>query len=158
VSPADYRQVRLQQFKGITIMETSIDSLIIATSVPEAKRLAFLPRHFERQMMAFEQCLFTQMSQLSGDYVGGYWDFYDLSNGGCYLAPSAPATYHIRAAGNSFDGSLSADAAGITATLFALNALSFQFPRLERFTERLYQLRDFACEHAERRLILAAID
>ena len=139
-------------------METSIDLLIIATTVPEAKRLAFLPRHFDRQMMAFEQSLFTHMSQLSADYLGGYWDFYDLSNGGCYLAPSAPTTYHIRVAGNSFDGNLSADAAGITATLFALNALSFRFPRLERFTERFYQLRDFACEHAERRLILAAID
>ncbi len=139
-------------------METSIDSLIIGTIVPEAQRLAFLPRHFERQMMAFEQCLFAQMSHLSADYIGGYWDFYDLSNGGCYLAPSAPATYHIRVAGNSFDGKLSADAAGITATLYTLNVLSFRFVRIERFAERFYQLRDFACEHAERGLILAAID
>lgn len=139
-------------------METPVESNIVATLVPETKRLAFLPRHFGRQMMVFEQCLFTQMSQLSADYVGGYWEFYDLSNGGCYLAPSAPASYRISVAGNYFDGSMSADAAGITATLFTLNALTFRFPQREHYVERFYQLRDFACEHAERRLILAAID
>jgi Antirestriction protein len=121
-------------------METSIDSLIVATLVPEAARLAFLPRHFGRQMLVFEQTLYTQMSQLCADYSGSYWDFYDLSNGGCYLAPSA-GSYRIAVAGNYFEGILTADAAGITATLFTMNALSFRFPQCERLSAAGFRLR-----------------
>jgi hypothetical protein len=139
-------------------MEHSIESGIVATLVPEAQRLSFLPRHFGRQMMIFEQDLYTHMSQLCADYTGGYWNFYDLSNGGCYLAPSDGQSYRLSVSGNGFEGRLSADAAGITATLFAMNTLAFRYPHLEQHSERYYQLRDFACAHAEARLILAAID
>jgi hypothetical protein len=139
-------------------MEPSIDTSIVATCVPEAQRLSFLPRHFGRQMMILEEDLYTHMSELCADYSGGYWNFYDLSNGGCYLAPSGAELYRISVSGNGFEGSLSADAAGITATLFAMNTLTFRFPRLPQHAERYYQLRDFAYTHTEARLILAAID
>jgi hypothetical protein len=43
-------------------MEPSIESSIVATMVPEAQRLSFLPRHFGRQMMIFEEDLYTHMS------------------------------------------------------------------------------------------------
>jgi hypothetical protein len=33
-----------------------------------------------------------------------------------------------------------------------------RFPNNERFAERFHQLRDFACEHPDGNLIMAAID
>ena len=139
-------------------MELNDTSTVLATLVPDAQRLDFLPRHFGRQMMAVEQHLYSRLSELSKDYTGGYWNFFDLSNGGCYLAPAAPHQFHIAVHGNDFAGDMSADAAGITATLFTLSELAFRFPRVEVLSERFHQLRDFAAEHKEGRLIFRDID
>jgi hypothetical protein len=95
--------------------------------------------------------------KLTTQYTGGYWTFMELSNGGCYLAPQSEATFHVSVDGNGFDGTVSADAAGITACLFALSHLSFQI-RNESIAEHYHQLRDFALEHAEASAIFAAID
>ena len=139
-------------------MELNDNSGVLATLVSDAQRLDFLPRHFGRQMMMVEQHLFSRLSELSQDYTGGYWNFYDLSNGGCYLAPTAPEQFRIVVDGNDFAGDVSADATGITAMLFTLSELAFRFPRVEVLSERFHQLRDFAAEHAEGRLIFRAID
>jgi hypothetical protein len=52
---------------------------------------------------------------------------------------------------------MTADAAGITACLFAFSHLSFQ-TRDDVIARHYYQLLDFALEHAEAAGILAAID
>lgn len=139
-------------------MNITEDSIVISTLVPESERLDFLPRHFGRQMMAVEQHLLTRLAALSPDYTGGLWHMYDLSNGGCYLAPTDPAEFRISVHGNDFDGTVSADAAGIIVTLFTLSELAFRTPHVEVLSERFHQLRDFAAEHAEARLIFRAID
>jgi hypothetical protein len=46
------------------------------------------------------------------------WEFYDLSNGGCYLAPNRGA-YELSAP-NGFEATVSADVAGLIASLYAL--------------------------------------
>ena len=139
-------------------MEIDTQLIISATLLADQQRLNFLPRHFGRQMMAVEQHLYSRLSELSSDYTGGYWNFYDLSNGGCYLAPTAPERLRIVVQGNDFEGTMSADAAGITATLFTLSELSFRFQRAEVLGNRFHQLRDFAADHAEAALIFRAID
>jgi hypothetical protein len=139
-------------------MELNDTLVILATLVPDTQRLDFLPRHFGRQMMTVEQHLYSRLSELSQDYTGGYWNFYDLSNGGCYLAPTAPERLRIVVQGNDFEGTMSADAAGITATLFTLSELSFRFQRAEVLGTRFHQLRDFAADHSEAALIFRAID
>ncbi len=139
-------------------MEIDTQLIISVTLLADQQRLNFLPRHFGRQMMAVEQNLYTRLSELSSDYTGGYWNFYDLSNGGCYLAPTAPERMRIVVQGNDFEGTMSADAAGITATLFTLSELSFRFQRAEVLGTRFHQLRDFAADHAEAGLIFRAID
>ena len=58
---------------------------------------------------------------------------------------------------NGFEGQMSADAAGITACLFALSHLSFQIQH-ESIASHFHRLRNFALEHAEASAILAAID
>ncbi len=133
-------------------------SIVVATKVSENARRDFLPRHFGRLMLTLEQAVYSQLRSLCADYQGGYWDYYDLSNGGCYMAPSTLKGYRIVVEGNGFSGKFDADCAGIVATLFALSHSAMRFPSVERLSERFYQLRDFALGHPDGNLIMGAID
>jgi hypothetical protein len=139
-------------------MELIKEARILVTGVPDAQRIEFLPRHFGRHMLTVEREVYARLGSLCADYRGGYWNFLTLSNGGCYLAPSESRGYRILVEGNGFAGNVDADCAGIIATLFALSHLSMRFPSHERLAERFHQLRDFACEHPDGNLIMAAID
>jgi hypothetical protein len=139
-------------------MERIAHAPITSTLVPESGRLRFLPRHFDFYGIVFERELYAQMRHLCSHYTGGLWNFHDLDNGGCYLAPSEKPVYRLIVNGNGFDGTVDAETAGIVATLFALSHLSFRFPSIDVFAERFHQLREFAGEHPKRRLIFAAID
>ena len=134
------------------------EKLILATIVPESERLHFLPRHFGRLMLEVEQRTYSWLSTLCEDYEGGYWNMVRLDNDGAYLAPTSAEHFRIAVQSNDFVGTLSADAAGITVTLFALSALAFEYPKFEVLSTRFHQLRDFASQHAELRLIFQAID
>jgi len=148
----------LAQSQQVNSMEYIHESRILVTRVPEEARIEFLPRHFGRQMLIVERAVYAHLENLCADYNGGYWHYFDLSNGGCFMAPSEARGYSMRVEGNGFSGKLDAECAGIVATLFALSHLSMRFPNNERFAERFYQLRDFACEHPDGNLIMMAID
>jgi hypothetical protein len=95
---------------------------------------------------------------MAGDYSGGYWDFYQLSNGGFYMAPSEDRVFHVTC-DNMFEGDLSADALGITASLYAFSHLSFTNGRFGRVCACHYhRLREYMFEHPEVRSILGATD
>ena len=132
------------------------DDKTIATIVPENFRLGFLPRHFGRYFLQVETAVFGHMGNLCSKYSGGFWEFYDLDNGGCYLAPKNGA--YALAAPNGFEATVSAEVAGLIASLYAFSHLAFKFGTVEVFSDRFHQLREFALEHAEARTILAAID
>ena len=140
-------------------MNTSDSTLhpIQARQVPDDERVHILPKHFGRHMLRVEYAIYTFMADLAASYGGAFWKFVELSNAGFYMAPVGQNTFDIRVEGNGFEGVMSADAAGITACLFAFSHLSFQIPD-ERIANHFHQLRDFALEHAEASLILAAID
>jgi hypothetical protein len=129
---------------------------IVAREVPDNERMQMLPRHFGRDMLTVEYASFAFMRKLSCRYTGGYWG-YELSNRGFYMAPQTANRFPINVDGNGFEGEMSADAAGITACLFALSHLSFQV-RNEQIAEHYHLLRDFALEREEASAILAAID
>jgi hypothetical protein len=74
--------------------------------------------------VALEVCVVTD------EYRGGHWHFYELSNGGFYMA---------------------------AACLFAFSHLSFQIQN-DVISRHYYELRDFALEHAEATAIFGAID
>ncbi|WP_250532451.1 antirestriction protein [Caballeronia sp. ATUFL_F1_KS39] len=134
---------------------------ITATLVPESRRFTFMPEAFTaRMMMRAEGLTFHQASMLSRQYSGGYWEFYTLSNGGFYLAPTRPEQFAVRIDGNGYEGIVSADAFGIIVTLFVYGALVFidDDTLREKYSDHYHQLRAFAVEHAEREAILSAID
>jgi len=142
----------------------SDDHLTIrAQQVPGHLRLAFLPRVFgPRHYSQAEAEVYGWMGNLCPDYHGGYWQFYDLSNGGFYLAPDTKVAVEqsgpvfIVRAPNGFEGTMSYDAAGVVATMYAINGLIWK--GADHLDDAFYKLRDFAIEHPESRQILRAID
>jgi hypothetical protein len=143
-------------------MSTSHDesdgaSHITAHLIAEDARLDALPRHFGLHMLRLEDTVFDFMRQFVTQYVGGYWDMLQLSNGGFYMRTgSDPANFRVPS--NGFEDVMSADAAGISVCLFAYSHLSFQFPAAPCFSRHFYYLRAYALEHPEASLIFAAID
>jgi hypothetical protein len=130
---------------------------IDAREVPSDERLQIFPRHFDRHMLTVEYAVYDFMRKLANQYSGGYWNYFELSNGGFYMAPAHDTHFNVCVDTNGFEGPMSADAAGITACLFALSHLSFQIEH-ESIAEHYHRLRDFALDHAEASVILAAID
>jgi len=139
--------------------ESGPSIFITATTVPEAERVQFLPRFFGHQYMMFgETMVYRWMERLAPDYHGGFWDFYTLSNDAYYMAPALDCEkIRICCAGNFYEGTLSPDAAGIVASLYALNGLVWK-TREDRFNNLFYALRNYAGDHAEGPAIFAAID
>ena len=82
--------------------------------------------------------------------------FYDLSNGGFYIAPENGGKMRLVWPGNYFDGEMSPDAAGIVATLYALNVFAEQAGPY--FSDKYTQLYEFMRLHPEAEVIRAAID
>lgn len=146
-----------------TIETPQVAKTIEASRVTERDRLSFLPRHFGKLMMKFESSVYLWIRRLSTDYTGGYWNFYELSNGGFYMAPSGDKQFQFDSP-NYAQEEVSADAAGVIATMFALNAIingiayEVESDLSEDFIKVYYLLRDFAAEHAENRKIFAIID
>jgi hypothetical protein len=138
--------------------QTSLN-LVTRELVPEDRRMAVAERlfgiHFPLQL---EPVVYGITEKMSKDYSGGYWNFYTLSNGGFYMAPSDERIFHV-ACDNMFEGDLSADALGITACLYAYSHLSFSDGRFARVSACHYhRLREYMFEHPEVRAILGATD
>ena len=105
-----------------------------------------------------EPTIFNMAGMLAADYAGGFWDMFQLSNGGWYMCPVSEAPFAVTSP-NGYTGEMSADALGLTACLYAYSQLSFGTGALaERCAEQYHLLREFAMEHAESRAIMAACD
>ena len=128
--------------------------------VPEDQRLAITEKLFGTWFpMRLEPFLYTITERLSKDYNGGYWEFYTLSNGGFYMAPSSDRHFHVICQ-NHFVGNLSADALGITACLYVYSNLSISGP--DAFADVCFDhyhwLREYMMDHADVEAILGATD
>ena len=142
------------------IMMQAALNLINRELVPEDRRLDTTERlfgiHFPLQM---EPVIYGITDRMAGeDYNGGYWDFYTLSNGGFYMAPSSDDIFQVTC-DNFFQDALSSDALGITACLYAYSHLSFSNGRFARVSACHYhRLREYMFEHPEVKAILGATD
>lgn len=130
-----------------------------ATPVPDDRRMDFLPRLFgPRLFLIGEQTVFGFMERLSPtDYDGGLWQFHELDGMPLYLAPTSKPRFHLSWDGNGYEGEVSADGAGIIATLFAFSHLSFRHDAVE-LLDGFARLYDHAADHPEAREIFRAID
>lgn len=135
---------------------------LTASLVADNQRLTFLPSYFgPRLMMRGESLVYAWLRQLSEDYDGGYWHYYTLSNGGFYMAPNLSERLRLEVDGNGFSGEMTADAAGIVATMFAVGQLAAESQgtdAADALIDRYHFLREFVDGHEEAGAIFRAID
>jgi len=124
----------------------------------DTDRMIYTASHFgDNFPFRIEPFVFDMAGSLSRDYTGGYWNMYELSNGGFYMSPESDAPFQVSCE-NGFAGKLSADAFGITVCLYAFSNLSFSEELAEVCAEQYHLLREYMFEHREVKAILAAID
>ena len=73
------------------------------------------------------------------------------------MAPCLDVKLDMFVASNGYEGVLSADAAGIVASLYVINQLCW-LDQSEKMIDQYYSLRDYTSEHSEANEIYAAID
>lgn len=138
------------------ITESSITCHALADDVRVNHTADLFGYYFPLKLEPFVYCV---ADSIAPEYRGGFWEFYSLSNGGFYMAPQSAVTFKINCE-NGYEGTLSADALGIAACLYAYSHLSFT--GIEGFAEtcgrQYHQLREFMLEHPEAGAILRAID
>lgn len=101
--------------------------------------------------------VFKYAHAFSKDYQGDFWKAWQLSNGGAFMTPKTRKNYPICVPGNFYEGNMSAEAFGITVSLFALGEISWTTEQ-DADIDAYHALRDFALDHAEATAIMAAID
>ncbi|WP_119258532.1 antirestriction protein [Shinella zoogloeoides] len=130
-----------------------------AVIVPDEARQDFLPTLFGRShLLVAENAVYAWMERLSPlDYRGGSWDFFEHESKPLFLAPRSRTRFRITGDVTCFQGEVSAEAAGIIATMFAFSHLSFQF-QSDRLVEGYERLHAYSADHPEASEIFQAID
>jgi hypothetical protein len=140
---------------------------ITRTLVAEAERMDFVDKLFGLSyVLKLEPIVFRFAEQLAENYDYGYWEFFELSNSGFYMAPRSDTIYDV-SADNGFEGQMTDDALGIVACLYGYSNLSFGDSNActgsggrfaQTCAEHYHLLREFMFGHVEVRSILRAID
>jgi hypothetical protein len=130
---------------------------VSSSVVPEELRLNFLPHYLGAHYLQGEALVYDWARRLCHVYNGGSWNFFQLSNGGFYMAPARCGRMHVRWHLNGYNDMMGADAFGIVVTLFALCHLAEKCDD-DRIIEHYHALRAYAAQHVEAANILRAID
>lgn len=128
--------------------------------VPEESRVDHTADLFgEHFPLAIEPTIFSNAARLSKEYQGGYWHFFALSNGGFFMAPDDDRIFTV-CSENGYQGSMSAEAFGMTVCLYAYSHLSFSDndDLAALCCRQFHLLREFMLDHPEAGAILGAID
>lgn len=124
-------------------------------------KTAYYP--FIGPQQSFEATVFGLLGEWCPEYSGGLWTYYVLSNGAWYLAPNGSEAYGLK----DIDGqvhTMSSDGAGLTATLYLVNHLSWMFHdtgepvKSQAATDHYHALRMFTYPHADARAIWKVLD
>ncbi|MGN7712586.1 antirestriction protein [Agrobacterium radiobacter] len=140
-------------------MTTQAITSPLATLVPDYRREMFLPTLFGLPLLIIaENSVYTIMERLSPyDYRGGLWNFYEHGGQPLFLAPTSKPRYRIESGLTEFRGEVSAEAAGIVATLFTFSHLSFRY-QSDLLAEGYGRLHAYLDGHPEASEIFQAID
>ncbi|EOI7435732.1 antirestriction protein [Yersinia enterocolitica] len=88
-------------------------------NVEECDRLSFLPYLFADDFMISELQVYALARKHVPEYCGGRWHFIRLPDGGGYMMPD-DGRVHLVNRENGFDRTVSAEAAGIVLTMWAI--------------------------------------
>jgi hypothetical protein len=133
---------------------------ITRKQVPDQNRVQHTANLFGLNFpLHLEPLVYAITDNIAEEYNGGFWEFYELSNGGFYMAPHSDTPFTVSCE-NGFEGQLSGDALGITVCLYAYSHLSFSgkggFD--ETCAQQYHWLREYMLDHPEAAAILGAID
>ncbi|MBV6843550.1 MULTISPECIES: antirestriction protein [Xanthomonas] len=137
---------------------------IIATRVADIDRTPFLKAHFGEDILTRQRRvrrIYTWLDILSPGVRGCQWHLYSLSNSGFYMAPSWGVPLCLKVPKRDIFAVLSADAAGIVATMFALNDYSTILANpddINGMIERYHHLGAFATMHNEAHMLYQVIE
>nr|WP_230354332.1 antirestriction protein [Lelliottia sp. WAP21] len=173
-------QTETGEFACVLSGEPRINTLELRLIVADENRMRYITELFFTPLG--ESMVMNWLSQHS-DYDGGYWNYFVIPEGAegkiaphtyarlkttGYIAPDFEGTYKMCLPGNYFEADVSADAAGIIATLMILNVLSWKTSEMGKqytrtcqlLVERQDALKDYISiiKHPEAHLIYRAID
>lgn len=112
----------------------------------------------------FETAVFAALGSWCKAYDGGSWTYYMLSNGAWYLAPSDDSHDYPSKDFYGCKHSMSADGAGLAATLYVVNMLSWKFHeagdkvRCAAAAEHYHALRMYTYTHPDAVAIWRVLD
>ena len=132
----------------------------ICKPIPEERRAAYARKVFgSGYPLLVEPVIFAMADLLSPDYAGGHWLYCGICpEGTMYSYPDTDGSFRV-VSPNGFECTMSSEAFGMTAWLFGLSSLAFSKGRLaEVCAERYHSLREYALDHPEVDLIVAACD
>ena len=105
-----------------------------------------------------EPLIYNFATNMADDYNGGYWEFFILDNDGFYIAPGSGGPFKVCCT-NGYEGTLSADALGITGCLYAYSLLSFERNDMAKvYASHYHLLHEYMLDHDEAEDTLKAID
>ncbi len=132
---------------------------LTATRVSDAQRIHFWPKHFGQvpKWALIEPQVFRWLDRLCDDYLGDFWDFYTLPNGGAFMVPGTEQDYVLFNTLNGNGATVSREVAGIIACLMTYSHCACS-TESEAMTEHFYQLREYALQHPESQAIFDLID
>lgn len=133
--------------------------------VAEEDRLKVLPKYFGVQMTRFESYAFHFGGELIPEYDGGYWDFFETSDGAFIMAPIMQSglgkLVHMESP-NGYSCDVPYVIAGIIVTIFALSHLAITMYHENEPNEHVVKMCDklkyFADESEYGRQIFGMID
>lgn len=142
-----------------------VDVQIESTVVSDEMQEAALTLAFRSEELAWSasNSIRSMMGEMAPGYKGGRWSLVTLSNGGFFMFPKdEQGKVLIQWPGNGFEGEMSAQAAGICATLMTLSHLSFLADERggnpEPMVDCFHHLRDYAQSHEEASSIFRMTD
>lgn len=124
------------------------NQIISAIKCPQNKRKAFFQRFLGSQFNTrfIGDFIQTQKEMFEQPFVGS-WNYYELSNGGFYVAPISSEVIAVYNNRNNKHALLSPDAAGVVVTLRTLCDDFYEF------TDMYHSLLPFAEQHDEAKSI-----
>lgn len=91
------------------------------------------------------------------DYGGGFWNFYECDGRPLFMASQSTSRFRIESDITQYRGEVSAEAAGVIATLFTFSHLSFRFES-DFLVEGYHRLHAWCDGYPEASEIFQAID
>jgi len=113
--------------------------------------------HFGEHANKAQFLLQEWMQRLCPGYdAKGVWAAFELSNGGFYVVPKSREHYAMESP-NGYSAILSAEAAGIVVSMFAINYVANE-TEVDYLSDAYHALRHFGAEHKEAQGIFALTD